>query len=57
MRAGASTVSLAVNSKRGVAVLLDHERCVVQSYDLANEEEDEHESLTPTEEEESMETS
>jgi hypothetical protein len=62
MRPGASTVSLAVNSKRGVAVLLDHERCLVQSYDLANEEEedanqDERESLTPTEEEESMETS
>jgi hypothetical protein len=62
MRSGASTVSLAVNSKRGVAVLLDHERCVVQSYDLANEDEDdanqeERESLTPTEEEESMEMS
>jgi hypothetical protein len=62
MKAGSSTVSLAVNSKRGVAVLLDHDRCVVQSYDLANEEEedtnqDDHESMTPIEQEESMETS
>jgi hypothetical protein len=50
-----------VNSKRGVAVLLDLERCIVQSYDLTNEEEDanqeEHESMTATEEEGSMETS
>jgi len=54
-------VSLAVSSKRGVAVLLDHERCAVQSFDLANEEEEEDNqaeqgSLTPTEDEESMET-
>ena len=64
MRAASSTVSLAVNNKRSVAIILDHDRCIVQAYDLASEEEDdatvdesrEQESVTPTEAEESMET-
>lgn len=62
MRTGTSTVSLSVNNKRGVAVILDHDRSVVHAYDLAGEEEedatvDEGGSATPTEEGESMETS
>lgn len=56
MRAGTNTVSLAANSKRGVAVILDHDRCVIHAYDLAGEEEEDadatldQESVAPTEE-------
>ena len=41
---GGEAVSLAVNSKRKVAVLLDHDSWTVYSYDISADDEDEEEA-------------